>query len=134
MASRWRPNRTGAGGASRHRTGRRFCPPAIARIVPAGPLVPRIVSVTDGVNLVLQNATNTRLLKVQLEEVSSPDSVTATVDDQPVAHLDILRTDPRTPRYELNLELPRSLSAGPHTLQIHVGPRRLLPANIVVRS
>jgi SAM-dependent methyltransferase len=114
--------------------GHPLCPPAIARIVPSGPLVPRIVSVTDGVNLVLQNATNTRLVKVQLEEVSSPDSVTATVDDQPVARLDILRTDPRTPRHELNLELPRGLSAGPHALQIHVGLRRLLRANIVVRS
>jgi SAM-dependent methyltransferase len=118
---------------SGHR-GQPLCLPAIARIVPSGPLVPRIVSVTDGVNLVQQNATSTGLLKIQLEEVSSPDSVTATVDDQPVAHLDILRTDLRPPRHELNLELPRDLSPGPHVLQIHIASRRLLPANIVVGS
>jgi SAM-dependent methyltransferase len=115
--------------------GRPLCPVAIARIVPSGPLVPRIVSVTDGVNLVLQNATSTGLLKIQLEEVGSPDSVTATVDDRPVEGLDMLRTDPRPPRYELNVELPKScLSLGAHTLQIHVGPRRVLRTNIVVRS
>jgi hypothetical protein len=56
------------------------------------------------------------------------------VDDQPVAHFAILRTDPRPPRYELNVELPQGLAEGPHTLQVRVGPRRVLQANIVVRS
>jgi ubiquinone/menaquinone biosynthesis C-methylase UbiE len=132
----WLPDgiRTGIVPVELRVSGRPLCPPAIARIVPAGPLVPRIVSVTDGVNLVRQNATSTGLLKIQLEEVSSPDSVTATVDNQPVAQLDILRTDQRSPRHELNVELPKGLPPGPHTLQIRIGPRRLLPANIVVRS
>jgi SAM-dependent methyltransferase len=107
---------------------------AIARVIPPGPLVPRIVSIRDGVNLVVENATSTGLLKIHLEEANLPDSVSASVDDQPVEHLGLLRTDPRPPRYELNLELPRGLSPGPHTLQIRVGPRRVLPANIVVRS
>lgn len=111
-----------------------LCPPAFARVVPSGPLVPRIISVTDGVNLVQQNATSTGLLKIQLEEVPSPDSVGAAVDDQLVAHLDILRTDPRPPRYELNVELPKGLQPGPHILQLRFGPRRLLRANVVVRS
>ncbi len=71
---------------------------------------------------------------MQLEEVISPDSVTASIDDQPVSYLGILRTDPRPPRHELNLELPQGLSPGPHMLQIHIGSRRLLPANIVVGS
>jgi ubiquinone/menaquinone biosynthesis C-methylase UbiE len=113
-------------------SGKPLCPPAMARIIPAGPLVPRLVSITDGINLVMTNATNTGVLKVQIEEVSSPDLVTASVDDQPVARIDILRTDPRPSRYELNVELPRGLSSGDHTLQIHVGPRRILQANIVV--
>ena len=82
----------------------------------------------------MTNASNTGLLKVQIEEVSSPDAVRATVDDQPVGRLGILRTDPRPPRHELNVELPKGLPPGPHKLKIHVGPRRLLRANIVVRS
>ena len=111
-----------------------LCPPSIARIIPSGPLVPRIVSITDGVNLVLHHATNTGLLKIQLEEVVSPDSVAATLDDQPVEHLEILRTDPRPPRYEVNVGLPKGISGGTHKLQIRVAPHRSLTAKIVVRS
>jgi ubiquinone/menaquinone biosynthesis C-methylase UbiE len=88
----WLPEgvRTGLVPVELRMHGNALCPPAFARIVPPGPLVPRIVSITDGINLVMKNATSTGLLKVQLEEVSSPDSVTATIDDQPVARLDIL--------------------------------------------
>ena len=132
----WLPEgvRTGLVPVELRRDGYRLCPTALARIIPSGPLVPRIVSVTDGINLVEKNATRTGLLKAQIEEVSSPELVSATVDEQPVAHLDILRTDPRPPRHELNLELPPGLSSGDHTLRIQVGPRRHLSANIVVRS
>jgi SAM-dependent methyltransferase len=114
--------------------GQRLGEPGIVRVIPGGPPVPRIVSITDGVNLVEKNRSTSGHLKVQLEEVIAPESVTATIDDQPVAHIGILRTDPRPPRHEVNLELPRGLSPGPHTLQIHIGSRRLLPANIVVGS
>ena len=114
--------------------GQRLSEPGIVRVIPGGPPVPRIVSITDGVNLVEKDRSTSGYLKVQLEEVTAPDSITATIDDQPVVHLGILRTDPRPPRHELNLELPRGLSPGPHALQIHIGPRRLLPANIVVGS
>jgi hypothetical protein len=75
-----------------------------------------------------------RISEVQLEEVISPGSVSATIDDQPVAHLGILRTDPRPPRHELNLELPKGLSPGLTRSRSVSGPRRLLPARIVVGS
>ncbi|MBZ5612287.1 MAG: class I SAM-dependent methyltransferase [Acidobacteriia bacterium] len=113
--------------------GRRICPPATARILPAGPLVPRIVSISDGVNLVEKNATSTGFLKIQIEELSAPHAVHASVDQRPVERLEIMCTDPRPPRYELNLELPKGLSAGPHHLEIRSGPHRLLPAQIEVR-
>jgi SAM-dependent methyltransferase len=115
-------------------SGRTICPPGAARIIPSGPLVPRIVSVTDGVNLVLENASNTGLLKIQMEEVRSPDSIRAMVDDKPVERIDVLRTDPRPPRHEVNLTLPKGLARGAHTLEIRIGQRRLLPTKIVVGS
>jgi SAM-dependent methyltransferase len=132
----WLPDgvRTGLVPVELRANGEPLCPPAMARIIPSGPPVPRIASVTDGINLVQQNATTTGTLKVQIEEVNSPDSISASVDDRPVVSLDILRIDPRPPRHELNIELPRDLSTGPHELQIHVGPRRVLRANIVVHS
>jgi hypothetical protein len=86
------------------------------------------------VNLVQANTSTSGYLKVQIEEVNDPESISASVDGQPVLKLEFLRIDPRPPRHELNLELPRGLSTGAHTLQIRVGPRRFLSANIVVGS
>ena len=114
--------------------GRRLCQPGIVRVIPGGPPVPRIVSITDGVNLVEKNRSTSGHLKVHLEEVVSPGSIIATVDGQPLIQRGILRTDPRPPRHELNLELPPGLAPGPHMLRIQVGSRHLLPANIVVGS
>lgn len=132
----WLPEetRTGLLPVELRLNGQRLGEPGIVRVIPSGPPVPRIVSITDGVNLVEKNRSTSGHLKVQLEEVLSPDSVSATIDGQPVAYLGILRTDPRPPRHELNLELPPGLSQGSHTLQIHIGSRRLLPAEIVVGS
>ena len=114
--------------------GERLGEMGIVRVIPAGPLVPRIVDITDGVNLVEKNRSTSGYLKVHMEELNSPDAVSADVDGQPVVYLASLRTDPRPPRHEINLELPKGLSPGAHTLQIHIGQRRLLPANIVVGS
>jgi SAM-dependent methyltransferase len=132
----WLPEgtRTGLVPVELHSNGERLGEPGIMRVIPAGPLVPRIVDISDGVNLVEKNRSTSGHLKVHIEELSSADSIRATVDNQPVGRIEILRTDPRPPRHEVNLELPRGLSAGPHTLQIHIGPRRVLPANIVVGS
>ncbi len=132
----WLPEetRTGLLQVELRSNGQRVGEPGIVRVIPGGPPVPRIVSITDGVNLVEKDRCTSGHLKVQLEEVISPDSVTASIDDRPVSYLSILRTDPRPPRHELNLELPQDLSPGPHVLQIHIGSRRLLPANIVVGS
>jgi len=132
----WLPSgvRTGLVPVELRRNGQPLCPPAIARIVPAGPLVPRIVSITDGIDLVLKNATKTGLLKIQLEEISSPDSVRVTVNNEPVTSFDILETDPRPLRYELNVLLPKGLVPGQHVIQIQCGIAHVLCANVVIHS
>jgi len=94
-------------------------------------LIPRIVSITDGLNLVQVNRSTTGHLKVQLEEVSEPELVSASVDDRPVSKIEVLCIDPRAPRHEVNLRLPR-LPKGSHVLQLRIGKRRLLPAAIQV--
>src|SRR5438552_3477208 len=63
--------------------GERLCPPATARVIPAGPLVPRIDSITDGINLIEENRSTTGSLKVQIEEVLHPELITATVANGP---------------------------------------------------
>jgi SAM-dependent methyltransferase len=112
--------------------GQPLCPPAMARIVPCGPPVPRVVSVTDAINLMQRNSISTGRVKVQVEEVMAPGSIAIAIDDRPIAHFEILRTDPRPPRDTLDFELPDGMLAGPHSLQISIGPRRLTPIDIVV--
>jgi hypothetical protein len=111
-------------------SGVRLCDPATVRIIPAGPPVPRIVSITDGVNLVQKNASSTGLLKIQIEEISSAEEITATIDGKPIERLESPCVDPRPPRYEVNLRLPEDLQAGRYRLEIQLGRRRLLPAEV----
>ncbi|HYL73874.1 MAG TPA: methyltransferase domain-containing protein [Bryobacteraceae bacterium] len=129
----WLPKgvRTGLLPVELQMNGTRLCAPGTVRVIPAGPQVPRIVSITDGVNLVQKNASSSGILKVQLEEVGAPESLTATIADQPVERLEIKCIDPRAPRHEVNLRLPEGLAPGHYRLQIRVGHWRL-PAEIDV--
>lgn len=130
----WLPEgiRTGLLPVEIRMNGRAICAPGTVRIIPAGPMVPRIISVTDGVNLVEKNASTSGLVKIRLEEVSSPESLSATIDGQPVAWLEIKCVDPRAPRHEVNLGLPEGLAPGRHLLEVRTG-RWQLPAEIEFR-
>jgi hypothetical protein len=107
--------------------------PTTVRIIPAGRMVPRIVSITDGVNLVQKNASSTGLLKIQIEEIDEPESIKARIGDRPIARTQFICIDPRPPRYEVDLWLPEGLPAGRHRLEVMVGDRRLLPADIDIQ-
>ena len=87
---------------------------------------------TDGVNLVLKNATNTGLVKVQVEEVLSPDEISATIDDQPVP-VAIFRIDPRPPRHNLDIQMPpRPGERAAHAEDSRLAPHRSLIAPVAL--
>jgi SAM-dependent methyltransferase len=132
----WLPEgvRTGLVPVEILRNGSRLCEPQMVRIVPAGPPVPRIVSITDGVNLAQRNASTTGLLKIQVEEISSPESITGTIDGQALERLEFPCVDPRIPRYEVNFRLPKHLPTGRYRLDVKVGLRGLLPAEIDISA
>jgi ubiquinone/menaquinone biosynthesis C-methylase UbiE len=109
----------------------RICAPGTVRVIPAGPLVPRIISITDGFNLLEKSASSSGILKIQLEEVPSPDSLAITISDRPVDWLEIQCIDPRAPRHELNLRIPEGLRPGRHRLIIQTG-RWQIPADIEI--
>lgn len=88
------------------------------RVVPPGPMVPRIVSVTDGINLVQQNHISTGFVKVVVEEAGNPERVSVTIDASPGKGLELKCTDPVPPRYELNFAVPEDVLPGTHTLLI----------------
>jgi ubiquinone/menaquinone biosynthesis C-methylase UbiE len=114
--------------------GRPVCEPGYLRLIPSGPQVPRIVSISDGINLLAGTRIETGSLKVTLEEVACPDQFAATVDGQPVQGQDIFCTDPLPRRYEVNFHLPEGTGPGRHTLEIRLGRRRFAPVGIEVAS
>lgn len=112
--------------------GAALCQPAYVRVVPAGPLVPRVVAVTDGIHLIEENRTRTGIVKVQLQEVQQSDSIAAEIDGLPVKNLEVFRTDPLYLGHEVNFQIPDGLAPGPHELRVRVGRRVLMPRELTV--
>ncbi len=112
--------------------GRSLCPEATIRVIPAGPAVPRLVAVSDGVNLLSTQRIESGTVKATIEEVESVGNFNATVDGVPVRNVETFRTDPLASRYEVNFELPEESGPGGHVLQIRLGLRSLTQIGIEV--
>jgi SAM-dependent methyltransferase len=109
-----------------------LCDPAWARIMPAGPSVPRVTGITDGVNLLLDHRTNTGTIKVTMVEVLRPEEFRARVDGLDVLETDAFCADPLNGRYEFNFRLPPSVGRGGHQLQVTHGKRAFAPVGVEV--
>ena len=109
-----------------------LCERGWARIMPAGPLVPRITAVSDGVNLLLDHRTSTGTMKVTMCEVERPEGFHARVDGLDVREIDAFCADPLNHRYEFNFRLPPGIGLGPHQLAVSYGKRVFAPAAIEV--
>jgi hypothetical protein len=112
--------------------GERLCPDATVRVIPPGPVVPRLLSVCDGVNMLSTRRIESGSVKVIIEEVESIDDFAVTVDGVPVEKLEIFRTDPLASRYEVNCHLPAQVSKGSHVLEINMRKRTLTRMGIEV--
>ena len=104
----------------------------MARIIPAGPAVPRVAQVTDGVNLLLYQRTTSGIVKVVMRDLLRPEEFRATVDGLPVRELDSFCTDRMKQSYEFNFHLPEGTQKGGHVLRVAVGRRELAVIGIEV--
>jgi ubiquinone/menaquinone biosynthesis C-methylase UbiE len=111
-----------------------IAPPATLRVIPPGPSIPRIRSVTDGVNLVAGKRIETRHVKMTLEEVARAHEIEAAVGGFPVMDLEFLCIDPRPQRFEVNFALPEQIGPGRHELVVQIGRRRLAPVILEVTT
>jgi ubiquinone/menaquinone biosynthesis C-methylase UbiE len=111
-----------------------LAPLATLRVIPPGPSVPRICSVTDGTNLVADKRIETRHVKMILEEVARPHEIEATVSGIPVGDREFLCTHPKPQRYEVDFRLPEEIQPGKHELQVSVGRRKLAPVMLEVTA
>jgi SAM-dependent methyltransferase len=106
--------------------------PAWVRIAPAGPAVPRVTTITDGVNLISGTRIISRTVKVTMIEVRDPKAFHATVDGYDAVGVDAFCADPVTLRYEFNFKLPERIIAGQHEVTVRMGKRTFPPLAIEV--
>ncbi|MFN7993913.1 MAG: class I SAM-dependent methyltransferase [Bryobacteraceae bacterium] len=102
------------------------------RVIPGGPAVPRICSLTDGVNLLSGTRIVSRCIKIVMEEIADVNRFHAAVDETPVTRADVFCTDPLEQRYEINLFLPDAIRAGAHQVKLNLGNRTFPPVAIEV--
>ena len=114
------------------REGRVIAPLATLRIIPPGPLVPRVQSIRDGIHLVAENRIETRHVKMLIEELSRPNEIEVAVGGYPVADLEYFCVDPRPQRFEVNFRLPESIAPGRHALEMRIGRRKFAPVMLEV--
>lgn len=114
--------------------GIRLGPPSKVRTVPEPVLVPRVVAISDGVNLMSGPRIDSGLIKVTMEEVVRPEDFSAGIGGLSVSRIERFCTDPLPPRYEFNLHLPTGLAPGPHLLSLRVGRRELPSIGIEVAA
>jgi SAM-dependent methyltransferase len=112
--------------------GEPLAPVTFLRVIPPGPQVPRVSSISDGINLTSGTRIETGTFKVTLEEVGDPDSFAAALDGVPVREIEIFCTDPQPRRYEVNFKLPPGTNPGAHTLQMSLGRRQFAPVLVQV--
>ena len=112
--------------------GRPIAAPAWVRIIPPGPAVARLESVTDGVNLLLHQRTESGSLKVTMMEVPHAEEFRATIDGKPVRETDSFCTDPILRRYEFNFRMPEGVGPGGHVLRLSMGKREFPAMGIEV--
>jgi len=111
-----------------------LAPLATLRVIPPGPSVPRICSVTDATNLVADKRIETRQIKIILEEIARPHEIEASVGGIAAGDLEFFCIDPRQQRFDVNLRLPEEIGPGRHELQVRIGRRKLAPVMLDVTT
>ncbi|MBM3794727.1 MAG: methyltransferase domain-containing protein [Acidobacteria bacterium] len=102
---------------------------SIVRLMRPGPLVPRILALSDGIDLLSGRRIVTGSVKATLEEVAEPGALTAQVSwpGGAAAGLDLEHfcINPHLPSHELNFRLPEAAPPGPAEVTIAMGRRVL---------
>ena len=112
--------------------GRPLGAPAWVRIIPAGPAVPRVHSVTDGINILSGTRIASRVVKVTMLDVIQADQFHAALDGLEISGTESFCVDPTFQHYEFNVSLPESVTPGPHVVEIALGKRVFAPVPIEV--
>ncbi len=111
--------------------GRPLTATAWMRVIPPGPAVPRICTVSDGVNLLAGTRIESRTIKVAMEEVTNPEQFRAFFDGAAIEARTFC-TDPVQQRYEFDVTLPEAARAGAHQIRVSLGRRNFATVAVEV--
>jgi hypothetical protein len=103
-----------------------LCPPVTLRVVPPGPLVPRLVSVGDAVDLLSGLLIQSGIVKLVLEDVERISDLLVFVEGREAPLVETFCVDPAQLLYEVNVHLP-IMEPGEHFMQLRLGARRFSP-------
>ncbi len=98
--------------------------PVAFRVIPPGPSVPRLVSLSTRVTA--------HGLKLTAEEIGRPDEMQILIGGLPVQDLNYFCTDRRARRFEVAFEIPAGIASGKHALELRIGRRRVPAVEIEV--
>ena len=95
------------------------------RILPAPPMVPRLISATDAVDIVSGTRIVSGTVKVILEDAMDLVGFQATVNGVAAAEIETFLAMPSWPRWEVNLRVPKGVEKGAAKLELRLGKRHL---------
>ena len=100
--------------------------PTYVRVIPAGPIVPRIVSVASG-------ASRVSGITISIDELARPDELTATIDGEPIWGVETVCVDSSAQHYSVLLRIADEVEPGVHEIQLIAGRRKLAPISIEIQ-
>jgi hypothetical protein len=102
------------------------------RLTPPVPLVPRVMSITDGVCVGAGPVISSRSVRCTLEEALRPEDLSVTLNGRLLRRTSSLCTIPGIPRHEIHFRLPAKTPPGVYQLECRLGRRGLGTFPIVV--
>jgi SAM-dependent methyltransferase len=114
--------------------GRALGEPAVIEVLPSPDRSPRVVSVSDGLDIESKYRVVMGGVKVIVEDVGRPEEVTFTVDGRPAEFGQFECKDPITSTYEFAFHLSRKTRLGTRPLAIRVSGRELPPIPIEIAA
>ncbi len=105
----------------------------LARVILPGPKIPSLAYVADGINLLSVNRIESGCVKLVMDEVGDPASVSIGLEGIAVP-FDWFCIHPVHERYEFNFKIPRNLPAGNYDVDLRVGGKQFAPIPIEVSA
>jgi hypothetical protein len=118
-----------------HHEGALLSGPLAIEVTSGPPWEPKVLSVTDAINIRSKYRTNTGGVKVNIEDVEHPEEVSFQADGHALEVVQTEFKDPITCTYEFSFYLPHKMKSGQRRLDISISGRKLQPILLqVVRA